>query len=214
MASRSEIEALRTRWIAEALASADKALAPMDAVAAYQGRPPPSPLLSPFGLHAGYIDFRSLPLGVIPANRRLEKVDFSGVTAERRGQLHECTMLDCKLDGANMETNLGKHFERCSFVGARFRHSSFRGTFVDCDFTRADLSRSLGSELKFIRCVFKDAKLAAVRFQYSVFDNCTWDGAKFGAAGLAKARFVGTTPTPEQLQRALTPGMTFEPASG
>jgi uncharacterized protein YjbI with pentapeptide repeats len=185
----------------------------MDAVAAYQGKPPPWPLQSPFGLAQGYLDFRCLPLGVIPRHRRLEKVDLSGATDERGGQLHECTMIDCKLDRVSMETNLGKHFERCSFLGARFSHSTWRGVFIECDFTRCDLSRSLGSQLKFVRCVFKDAKLLSLRFHYSTFDNCIWEGAKFGAAGLNKPRFIGTKPSEEQLHRASTPGMTFEAAT-
>lgn len=212
MNRKGEVTILKSRWSAEALAAADKALAPMDPVAAYQGKPPPYLLESPFGLHLGYVDFRCLSLGVITTHRRLEKVDFSFATNDRGGQLHQCTFIDCKLDGAVMESNLGKHMERCSVVGARFRRSVMTGAFIDCDFTACDLSRSMGSELKFVRCVFKDAKLAAAAFEYSLFDNCTWEGAKFGAAGLTKARFIGTRPSDEQLERALTPGMSFESA--
>jgi len=213
MTGRHEIAALRARWLAEALAAADRAFAKMDAVAAYQGKPPPYPFVSPFGEHEGLADFRYLPLGVSPAYRTIERADLTGATDERNGQLGRCALIDCRLDKASMETNLGDKVHRCSFVAAKLTHTTMRGEFVDCDFSRCDLSYSGGGQLKFIRCNFSGAKFVGARLQLSRFEQCCWDGASIGNAAFARAHFIGSWPTSEQLGDAMTPGAVFDPGS-
>lgn len=109
-----------------------------------------------------------------------------------------------------METNLGEKILRCSFVRAKFSHTTFRGEFVDCDFTKCDLSYSLGGQLKFVRCNFSEAKFVGARFQHSVFENCTWTGAKIGNAAFSRGKFIGGRPSPEQLTDAMYPSAVFE----
>lgn len=213
MTGRKEIAALKARWTPEALAKADQAFARMDPVASYQGKPPPYPFVSPFGEHEGYADFRYLPLGVTPAYRSIERADLTGATDARNGQLGLCRLVDCKLDGAAMETNLGdKLVSGCSFVRAKFTHTTFRGEFVDCDFSRCDLSHSGGGQLKFVRCNFGEAKFVGARFQRCIFESCQWLGAKVGNAAFAHARFIGGHPSEVQLADAMIPGAVFEPA--
>jgi uncharacterized protein YjbI with pentapeptide repeats len=210
MTKRIEIDALKARWVAEALVAADRAFAEISPTAAYQGKPPPFPFASPFGEHEGYADFRYLPLGVSPAYRTIERADLTGATDGRNGQLGRCTLIDCRLDKASMETNLGEKIYRCSFTSAKLTHTTLYGDFVDCDFSRCDLSYSGGGQLKFIRCKFDGAKFVGARFQWCLFDQCSWDEAKIGNAAFARARFIGSWPTAEQLRDAMTPGATFD----
>ncbi len=212
MSAHKETAALKARWAAQELSDADRAFSKMDPVAAYQGKPPPHPFVSPFGTHEGYVDFRYLPLGAIPAYRTIERADLTGVTDARGGQLC-CTLIDCRIDRASMETNLGdKKIHRCSFVRAKFAHTTLRGEFVDCDFSHCDLSYSGGGQIKFIRCNFTNAKFVGARFQHSYFENCIWAGAKIGNAAFAHGRFIGGRPSVEQLADAMVPGAVFERA--
>ncbi|MBK7144298.1 MAG: pentapeptide repeat-containing protein [Xanthomonadales bacterium] len=212
MSAHRETAALKSRWTAQALSDADRAFAKMDPVAAYQGKQPPYPFVSPFGTHEDYADFRCLPLGAIPANRTIERADLTGATDARGGQLC-CALIECRVDRASMETNLGeKRIHRCSFVRTKFTHSTLRGEFVDCDFSCCDLSYSGGSQLKFVRCNFANAKFVGARFQHSYFENCTWDGAKIANAAFGHGRFIGGRPSAEQLADAMVPGAVFEPS--
>ena len=212
MSAHKETAALKSRWTAQSLSDADRAFSKMDPVAAYQGKPPPYLFVSPFGEHEGYADFRYLPLGATPAFRTIGRADLTGATDGRNGQLGRCTLIDCKLDRASMETNLGEKIHRCSFVRAKFTHTTLRGEFVDCDFSHCDLSYSLGGQLKFVRCNFSNAKFVGARFQHSYFENCTWDGAKIGNAAFGHGRFIGGRPSVEQLADAMVPGAVFESA--
>jgi len=212
MSGRKEITALKARWSPEALAAADRAFAKMDPVAAYQGKPPPHPFVSPFGEHEGRADFRYVSLGVIPFYRTIERADLTGATDARNGQLC-CSLIDCRLDRASMETNLGeKTVRRCTFLRAKFTHTTLRDEFVDCDFDSCNLSYAGGGQLKFTRCNFSGVKFVGARLQRSVFDHCIWDGAKIGNAAFAHGRFIGGWPSDEQLMDAMIPGAKFEPA--
>lgn len=211
MSGRNDIASLKARWEVDALAAADRAFAEMDPVAAFQGKPPPYPFTSPFGEHDGYADFRYLSLGVSPAYRTIQRADLTGATDVRNGQLGRCTLIDCRLDKVSMETNLGEKVHRCSFVAAKLTHTTLRGEFVDCDFSRCDFSYSGGSQLKFVRCRFVGAKFAGARIQRSRFEHCRWEDARIGNAAFAHAHFVGNWPTPEQLRNAMTPGAVFDP---
>lgn len=210
MSLRAEIAALKARWTPDALAVADRSFARMDPVAAYQGRPPPYPFVSPFGEYEGRTDFRYLPLGAIPMYRRIERADLTGATDERNGQL-SCSLIDCRLDRASMETNLGdKLVQSTSFANAKFSHTSIRGDFVDCDFTQANLTYSRSGQGKFLRCNFSDTKMKGGGFDFCLFDHCIWRGARLGNVAFPKCRFVGTRPSDEQLLDAMYPGALFE----
>jgi len=210
MSTRTEIAALKVRWTPEALSAADRAFTRMDPVASYQGRPPPHPFVSPFGEHKGRADFRYLPLGVIPAYRRFEQADLTGATDERNGQLC-CSLIDCLVDRASMETNLGeKLVQNTSFVNAKFSHTSLRGQFIDCDFSNTNLTYSGAAQGKFTRCNFSGAKFVGARLQYCLFDNCIWTDAKLGNVAFGNGRFIGSCPSADQLADAMYPKATFE----
>lgn len=210
MDSRKELVALRARWEAQgALQAADRAFKRMDPVAAYQGRPPPFPLVSPFGEHEGRRDFRCLPLGEIPAYRTFERVDLTGATDARRGQLGQATWVDCLFDRVAMETNCGKSFVRCRFRRAKLSHSSLAGEFIACDFTGADLSHTRAAEVRFTDCRFDAANLVDASWLRTHFLNCSFTDAKIGNAAWAHVRFVGGRPNDEQLASAMAPHAVF-----
>jgi uncharacterized protein YjbI with pentapeptide repeats len=215
MTRRSEVAALKARWTAEALAAADLAFCKMDPVAAFQRKPPPHPFVSPFGEHEGRADFRYVSLGATPSNRTIERADLTGSTDSRGGQLC-CSLVDCLLDRASMETNLGGRgvTRLSSFVRAKFTHTTFRGMFIECDFSHCDLSYSGGGQVAFVSCRFVGAKFVGSGFDFCRFEHCAWEGAKIGNAAFAHAHFVGNWPTPEQLRDAMTPGAVFDPGSG
>jgi|CXWL01.1.fsa_nt_gi uncharacterized protein YjbI with pentapeptide repeats len=208
--SRQEIAALKARWTVEALTAADRAFVKMDPVAAYQGKPPPYPFESPFGKYDGRADFRYYSLGQIPFNRILEHGDFTGATDDRNGQLC-CSLVNCRLDRASMETNLGnKIVQGCTFVRAKFTHTSLRGEFIDCDFSDCDLSHSRSAQAKFIRCNFSGTKFVDAGFDYCIFDNCLWSGARIGNGAFPYGKFIGSWPEKEQLANAMIPSATFD----
>ena len=200
---------LKARWHREALAAADRAFSAMDPVAAYQGRPPPHACVSPFGQVDGHEDFRHLPLAGAPANRRIERVDLSFATDGRGGQLAQATFIDCRFDHSVIESNFGKHFERCTFVRAKLARSLLRGHYVDCDFRGADLSRCTSAEATFTRCDFSGARLVGVQWPRTVFDQCRWDDATFGSAVFTGSRFIGTRPDSRALGMALMAKVEF-----
>jgi uncharacterized protein YjbI with pentapeptide repeats len=203
---------LKERWTVEALAAADRAFMKMDPVAAYQGKPPLHPFVSPFGEHEGRADFRYLPLGVIPAYRRIERADLTGSTDARNGQLC-CSLVDCVLDRSSMETNLGdKTVQNCTFVRSKFTHTSLRGEFVECNFSHCSLSYARSAQAKFVRCRFAGANFVGSGFDYCVFDDCSWESARVGNAAFPHCRFIDRWPTPEQFADAMIPGARFERA--
>jgi len=207
-----DVKQLKARWDVAALAEADRAFVRMDAVAAYQGKPPPFPFLSPFGEHEGRADFRCFPFGTHPVNRLFERVDLSGATNERRGQLAQCCWVDCRFDRIAMETNLGQSFLRCSFVRAKLGYATLHGDFDRCDFSHADLSRSGGGGLRFADCNFDSATLVGANWQRARFERCMFGKARIGNASFAHAKFVGGRPDDTQLAMALVPGVVFEEA--
>jgi uncharacterized protein YjbI with pentapeptide repeats len=201
--------ALKARWLPEALGAADRAFSPMDALASYQGRPPPHAFASPFGQIDGYEDFRHLPLAGSPSHRRIERADLSFVTDGRRGQLANATFVDCRFDGMKVETNLGNRFERCSFERAKLSRSLLRGHYVDCNFTGADLSRCTSIETSFVRCDFTGARLVGVTWPRTLFDHCLWEDVTFGSAILTYSRFLGRWPDNHALSMALLENVDF-----
>lgn len=210
MKTQTGIAELKARWTDEALRAADLAFAPMDPVAAYRGAAPTHPFVSPFGEHEGRMDFRYLPLGVIPANRTIERADLSGATDARRGQLGQANFVDCLFDGAKMETNLGKSFVRCGFRRANFSRSTLRGAFEDCDFSNANFSHCGGTEVQFLRCDFTSTKMTGAALQRGVFDACIWSGAGLGNASLVHAVFRRSRPADAQMASAMVAGVRFE----
>ena len=203
------ITALKARWQPDALAAADRAFSGMDPVAAYQGRPPPHPCVSPFGQVDGYEDFRHLPLSGAPSYRRIERVDLSFATDARGGQLAQATFVDCRFEQLRVESNFGNHFERCIFARARLAGSLLRGHYVDCDFRGADLSRCTSADTSFVRCNFEGARLIGVTWPRVVFEQCHWDAATFGSAILTGSRFVGRWPDARALSMALLANAAF-----
>ncbi|MBL0214087.1 MAG: pentapeptide repeat-containing protein [Myxococcales bacterium] len=73
-----------------------------------------------------------------------------------------------------------------SFIAASFVDSHFDdATFVDCDFSRADLSRlELGADsarcvgTRFVRCTFRGANIDGLRFNNTTFDHCWFGGVR------------------------------------
>lgn len=88
---------------------------------------------------------------------------------------------DCDFSQAKLNADLRGRFERCLFRETRLKHMPFSSgrSFIACDFTNADLR---GSDLN-------DA----------VFENCIWDGTKFGGGSANRTKWIGTRPTERQL---------------
>jgi uncharacterized protein YjbI with pentapeptide repeats len=204
---------LRDRWTEDSLAVTKKVFASMDPALSikFGGVPKNESVASPFGMHDGRHDFRGLPLNSSPRYRRYERCDFSFCEDTSPGQFSTCTMIDCLFDGASITRNVGRLFDRCSFHRARMARASLIGAFNDCDFRGADLRSGAGSDLlEFTRCDFSNARFDLSVFSHTRFESCNWEGATFKDAGLAYCQFVGSCPTPAQLEPALTGNAKFE----
>ncbi|MBL0214091.1 MAG: pentapeptide repeat-containing protein [Myxococcales bacterium] len=90
--------------------------------------------------------------------------------------------------GAWLETSIWRRAKvsDVSFVAATLIDSRFdEATFVDCDFSRADLSRTRLSwdyarcpGTRFVRCDFRGANIDGLRFNNTTFDHCRFGGAR------------------------------------
>jgi len=185
---------------------------------------------SPFGHYEGLTDFRGfqlkahlklstiamsgkkpIPQAVVPVTKNL---DFS-FSIFARGGFSDVVAEDCKFDSVEIGSNWRRCFRRCTFKGAKLSRNYFAGRFEDCDFLKAELnSSSAGAADAFVRCNFTKANLKSANWIQVRFENCIFDGAKFGRASISGSRFVGTAPTGEQLSDTLVTKVVYEDVPG
>src|SRR5579885_3563845 len=97
-----------------------------------------------------------------------------------RGLVENCRFDDCNLQGVRIWAT---SFRNVSFKGANLRGSSLGGayegvrtTFLDVDFSEANLSDTSYTAAGFERCTFRNAKLTKIDFQSSTFQDCLFEG--------------------------------------
>lgn len=155
--------------------------------------------VSPFGPVEGRADLRGLVVTAAVKASHLDSLDLAHSALAGFGQFSQADFANCRFDGATLETNLGKHFESCSFIGARLVGAVLRGSFENCTFVGANLSGSRGRELVFRACDFSRANLKKAHLLHCRWENCCFDHTQFHGGSLWKSTFFGQEPQSSQL---------------
>ncbi len=143
---------------------------------------------SPFGLtDEGLCDFRGICVNTSLHAITIVSGDFTAGRLGRgqfMGTFRLCRFVEFACDG-----NLGENFESCTFSKARLNNSVFYGTFVNCDFSNANLSGVRGGRIKFHGCTFENANMQKASFYDSNFSNCKIVNSTIRLGSLAGSRF-------------------------
>jgi len=117
-------------------------------------------------------------------NRKISGVDFTGAQLPHL-RLFDVTLVDCCFDKADLKDlrMWATHIEGCTFMKADLRGSGLggllgerRNSFVNVDFSGADMRRTAWTSASLERCLFKDTSLVGVDFGGSTFSYCTFEG--------------------------------------
>jgi fluoroquinolone resistance protein len=137
---------------------------------------------SPFGLtDEGLEDFRGidLPQNVRPVDIHLNRYDFSYLSAKRL-IFANSILADCRFDSSQFA--LGD-FESCfrgvTFVRAKLKGSALgaNGTrYIECDFSRTDLTGMTGLGGHFQNCLFDMTKFKNAVVGGGSFESCRFAG--------------------------------------
>jgi uncharacterized protein YjbI with pentapeptide repeats len=107
-------------------------------------------------------------------------------------------LTNCRFVGADLEAgNVVLSADGCDFSFCRFR--TLMGTFKECIFRNANLSKVNVRNIEFIRCDFTAANMLHFHALHGVFDRCEWKATRLGRGSFASARFLGSWPTADQL---------------
>lgn len=166
---------------------------------------------SPFGtLPSGRADYRGFALTEAVKYARLAATDFSGTVCQAAGAFIDCVIDNCVFDGLEIQGRfVGKQLTSCSFVMARMRSARPGELFTDCDFSAADLSHAITSEVKFTRCNFAQADLRRAILQYCRFEDCLFAETRFHYGSLVGSVFRGPAPSRDQLGNTMLDHVTF-----
>jgi uncharacterized protein YjbI with pentapeptide repeats len=152
-----------------------------------------SPHESPFGRTADSLwDFRAVLVEGAIYQIEIVDVDLAhsnmGVTGQLGGGLRA---LRCRFDGCKYHSNVNGVFEGCSYRESNLADSTIGGTFLESDFTSANLSRVRGSQVIFTNCRFIGSIFVKACLYESEFVDCLFENVKFGRGSLAGSSFSG-----------------------
>lgn len=143
---------------------------------------------SPFGVtDEGLCDFRGVCVNESLHSITVENVDFTNGhlgSGQFMGLFRRCKFVEFASDG-----NLGENFEDCVFHKARLNNSVFYGKFINCDFSRANLTGVRGRHIKFEGCTFEDVNLRKASFYDSHFVSCKLANCTIRSGSLAGSKF-------------------------
>lgn len=154
----------------------------------------------PFGVTAeGKLDYRGFPLRESLNYHYLAGIDFSALRAlsgkaddyglSRGDGIVFSRLEDCVFIEAEMPGFLDERCVRCDFSAAQFKGTQMNGTFEACRFVKAKLKQVIG-ELTFIDCDFTDADLTGSVFDKTRFERCTFANTRFNRCDISRSRFI------------------------
>ena len=115
---------------------------------------------------------------------------------------------NCSFEALELNSVWGR-YENCNFRRIRMSRGWFGEVeFIDCDFSRANLSH-VGGGGRFTRCRFDGANFRGAHTG-GIFDSCTLTGARFGFGSLGRSRFIDTSLDDVDLKDTIMKGVTFE----
>lgn len=122
-------------------------------------------------------------------NIKLNNLDFSGsklpLIIFRECEINNCCFDQCDLQDLRLSATM---FKNCSFRGAKLRDAGLgvaavygpfagkRNSFIDVDFSQADLRGTVYIAAAFEGCLFRQSKLVKLNFGTSTFANCRFEG--------------------------------------
>lgn len=166
---------------------------------------------SPFGkTPAGNDDFRGFTLREKIVRASLEDYDFYLMRCDWAGCFIDCQVSRSVLDKIKLDGGfLRIRFEECSFKSASLSASSLGGSYRGCDFSKANLSKSKGRDVRFIECVFAGTNFRQAVLLHCSFEGCTFEGAKFHNSSLAGSTFKGLDPAGVDWDNAIMDHVNF-----
>lgn len=178
-----EQKALKDRWSDQHSAAALGALSG-------RGRGPFPPMSD------GRADLRGLVIREFIKNATIHSIDLSSALFEGFGQLGSCTVEQTLFRHASLKSNLGSKFSACDFTSADLTRAVLRGEFSDCDFSSANLTSVMGSEVRFVRCVFFKTNFGKATLTHCTFEDCRFEECRFRSGSFAYSSFV-RSPIPQ-----------------
>jgi len=154
----------------------------------------------------GSTTVRELAGLVVVRGGRWSRIDFSGAHLPSL-RFFDTIIEDCVFDGADCRDwrIWTSEVRGTTFRGADLHGAALggiaeekRNTFVDVDFTRADLRETAYETALFQRCTFSDARLRGVDFNGTVFVDCVFSG-ELEDVSFARMPFGRTTFPPNGL---------------
>ncbi|NHZ33598.1 pentapeptide repeat-containing protein [Massilia sp. CCM 8692] len=173
---KSEIEQLKKRWTTQQICQGEEALVGKSTF--------PFPVMDD-----GFVDLRGIAITQFIKNVTINSVDLSGAALERTGQFGMCKVEKVRFCFASLQTHLGKIFNSCDFTSANLSGAVLRGEFSKCDFSMANLTSAIGTEVRFVNCIFvktnfrnrplapisvRPANTCSIRARVSAQKTSTW----------------------------------------
>lgn len=170
-------EKAKSRWTAELVSMGETAIT--------------GDVESPFSItDDGLADLRGLVVKRILKHAKVNSVDLSGAEFVGFAQFIACEVQNTRLRSALLNTNLGRSFRSCDFSAAKLIRAVLRGEFTECDFTKANLAGAMGSEVRFIRCVFVQTNFNKSHLLHATFEDCRFQDCKYKNGSFAYSRFI------------------------
>ncbi len=158
----------------------------------------------------GLLDCRGIRSLTFFSGLNIVGIDLSYSVLNGIGGTNLSTITDLKLCGVDFSENvLAVNAKNCDFSEAKIRVLS--GSFANCNFRNAGLSKALGSKLHFEKCNFANANMWHAHLFQSTFSFCNWDGCKLGKGSFANSEFHGIWPKQEEFGDTILEDVGFLP---
>lgn len=165
---------------------------------------------SPFGLaEDNSQDFRGLQLSAVLRQTVIDGLDLSYATNVMAGQFNRATVKRCTFQGAALETNIAQYFEKCDFTRSKLVRSSFRGSFIECNFSNSNISSCRADSVNFRQCIFDGASIKFIQFTKCVFEDCSFMNCKYDRGSFAYSKFANCSFSEDIPKSVMTDGVSF-----
>jgi uncharacterized protein YjbI with pentapeptide repeats len=165
---------------------------------------------SPFSqTEEGLIDLRGLRIVEMIKGVTVNKMDLSSILLEQFGQFSRCKAENVRLCSASLQTNIGDDFNFCDFTSSKMAGAILRGAFVDCDFSLVNMTSAMGSEVRFVRCVFFKTNFSKATLIHCLFEDCQFRECRFQSGSLSFSKFIRSPVRQESLGNTLMENVKF-----
>ncbi len=165
---------------------------------------------APFGSTIeGLVDLRGLRISQFIKNATIRGIDLSGSSTEGFGQFGFCSVMDSRLVGSKIETNLGSKFIRCNFSHSDLSGAVLRGEFDEIDFTGTKLNSVSANQVTFRRCRFNGTSFRKANLLNCTFEDCSFESCNFGSGSIAGSKFIRSDLALAELKKTVIENVVF-----